>query len=197
MSNRPFSHTRRQLALPFGVGLVLGSRSSAWAASPKPPGINLTLEVRLSPAPPRSSGPPGSVTFSTQHAPVGGGVWHGTHSNPDHGPKVQTLRTANGDTVRSQWQRVRVEQSNEVIWTPQGPGVAGGERRVVETTLIELQPTWPGLSQPALVRWRIEVPGPASGVLGGSLYVPPGEWMTLYSPASAEQPLIELRLVTP
>ena len=41
------------------------------------------------------------------------------------------------------------------------------------------------------------MPGAASGVLGGSLYVPPGEWMTLYSPASSEQPLIELRLVTP
>jgi hypothetical protein len=171
--------SRRHLLLVLVV-LATGAHAA-------PPGANLSLQWRLVPWPPAPvvSSSPGSVTVSTTGG-TGASNAVTTHTATSD-PPPQRLLLRNGGEARIALLRDTSNDPPDLVWTPQGQGVASARgRRARQSLWVQVQ--WPGGSAPATLAYRFEQPmsdpgrADASQQLDGQLlmrfdqWVPVGHW---------------------
>lgn len=164
--------------------LLLLVSAFAGGVQAAPPAANFSLQWRVLPWPPApvASPAPGSVTVSTANgAATTNGVTTRT-ATPE--PPPQRLLLRNSGQARITQLRDTANDPPDLVWTPQGQGVASARRPARRESLwVQLQ--WPGGHAPATLSYRFEQPLPDPGradaaqQLDGELLMPLDQWVPL------------------
>ena len=170
---------------------LLAWTATSFAASPKVPQRNMTVELRVIPQP--------SAT---------GGVVLRSQPEADAEPTIQKVFVMNGERAQFQvsqsmpvqWVKAAVQQTSTttavggVVTTIDGRGVEQGMTWLDAAQSLVVLPRWPGGRQPAVLEIQTEgaapetrangnvqsnVPGQSRSRLATTVQVPLGEWFTL------------------
>jgi hypothetical protein len=186
--------SRRKVLLLAGV--------LAGGAQAAPPLANFSLQWRVLPWPPApiAATAPGSVTVSTSGGTAASGGVTTRTATPESPPRRLLLR--NGGQARITQLRDTANDPPDLVWTPQGQGVASARDRRAARQSLWVQVQWPGGPVPATLAYRFEQPvvdpgrAEAARQLDGELLMPFDQWVPVghWSGLDGAAEGLELRL---